>query len=187
MRILFFTDVHLRAKTPARRIGNFEADVLNKLVYALVEAQRHGVDAIVCGSDLFDLANPSVRLASSLMRLIASSKIQWLHVLGNHDTFGHNPDAYDTGVLGFFATVYFGWLPLYLPELFPTRVRSTGTGVTFNFGRFATAVGVLGAGQLMLWFDGNYAMAGRVTCLVYFLGMLIIPFAPDTSKKQLED
>ncbi|MBN2292869.1 MAG: MFS transporter [Pirellulales bacterium] len=90
-------------------------------------------------------------------------------------------------VLGFFATVYFGWLPLYLPELFPTRVRSTGTGVTFNFGRFATAVGVLGAGQLMLWFDGNYAMAGRITCMVYFLGMIIILFAPDTSKKQLED
>ena len=90
-------------------------------------------------------------------------------------------------VLGFFATVYFGWLPLYLPELFPVRVRSTGTGVTFNFGRIATAVGVLGAGQLMLWFDGDYAMAGRVTCLVYLLGMVIIFFAPDTSRKQLED
>ena len=88
-------------------------------------------------------------------------------------------------VMGFFATVYFGWLPLYLPELFPVHVRSTGTGVTFNFGRIATALGVLGTGQLMLWFDGDYAMAGRVTCLVYLLGMVIVFFAPDTSRKQL--
>ena len=42
-------------------------------------------------------------------------------------------------MLGFVATVFFGWLPLYLPELFPTRVRATGTGVTFNFGRVAPA------------------------------------------------
>ena len=90
-------------------------------------------------------------------------------------------------VLGFFATVYFGWLPLYLPELFPTRARSTGTGVTFNFGRVATALGVLGSGQLMLYFNGDYAMAGRVICLVYLVGMAIVFIAPDTSRRQLED
>jgi len=90
-------------------------------------------------------------------------------------------------VVGFVGTVYFGWLPLYLPELFPTRVRATGSGVTFNFGRIATAVGVLGTGQLMTAFEGEYARVGQVTCLVYALGMLIICFAPDTSKRQLED
>ena len=30
---------------------------------------------------------------------------------------------------GFVATLFFGWLPLYLPELFPTRVRATGSGL----------------------------------------------------------
>ena len=44
---------------------------------------------------------------------------------------------------GFVATLFFGWLPLYLPELFPTRVRATGSGLAMNSGRFATAVGVL--------------------------------------------
>ena len=39
-----------------------------------------------------------------------------------------------TFLLGFVGVTYFGWLPLYLPELFPTRVRTTGTGVTFNSG-----------------------------------------------------
>jgi len=92
-----------------------------------------------------------------------------------------------TTAIGFSGTIFFGWLPLYLPELFPTAVRATGTGVTFNFGRIATAAGVLAAGQLVAAYDGDYARMGRVTCLVYVLGMIIICFAPDTSKKGLDD
>ena len=42
-------------------------------------------------------------------------------------------------VLGFVGITYFGWLPLFLPELFPTRVRSTGTGISFNTGRVVAA------------------------------------------------
>ena len=92
--------------------------------------------------------------------------------------------AFLLGVVGGF---YFGWLPLCLPELFPTRVRSTGAGVTFNFGRIASGAGVLAAGWLMSHFDGDHGKVGAVTSLVYAFGMVIIWFAPDTSKKQLED
>src|SRR5690606_29699841 len=52
-------------------------------------------------------------------------------------------------LLGFVGTTYFGWLPLFLPELFPTRVRSTGTGISFNSGRIVAACIVLSAGLLM--------------------------------------
>jgi hypothetical protein len=90
-------------------------------------------------------------------------------------------------VQGFFGTIYLGWLPLYLPELFPTRVRAIGTGVAFNWGRILTAAGVLLGGQLMLTFDGDYARVGQVTCLVYALGMIVICFAPDTTGKRLEE
>jgi MFS family permease len=90
-------------------------------------------------------------------------------------------------LLGLVPTVFFGWLPLYLPELFPTRVRATGAGVTFNFGRIASAAGVLAAGGLMALFQGDYARVGTVTAWVYGLGMVLILFAPDTSKSTLSD
>src|SRR5262245_1763357 len=91
------------------------------------------------------------------------------------------------GVLGFVSGVYFGWLPLCLPELFPTRVRSTGAGVSFNFGRIATAVTLFASGALMGYFGGDYAQIGRITGLFFLVGMLAILFAPDTSRKQLTD
>jgi MFS family permease len=87
--------------------------------------------------------------------------------------------------IGFTGTLYFGWLPLFLPELFPTRVRATGSGVSFNFGRIATAAGALVTGSLMHAFDGDYAKVGQITCLVYVLGMILIWFAPDTSKREM--
>jgi predicted MFS family arabinose efflux permease len=90
-------------------------------------------------------------------------------------------------LLGLVATVFFGWLPLYLPELFPTRVRATGSGVTYNFGRVASAAGVLGAGGLMSVFAGDYARVGAMTAWVYGLGMVIILMAPDTSRRTLGD
>jgi len=90
-------------------------------------------------------------------------------------------------LVGFISMIYFGWLPLYLPELFPTHVRATGSGVSFNFGRIGTAFGVLGAGAVSTFFQGDYAATGRVTSLVYLLGMIAICFAPDTSKRELSE
>lgn len=93
-----------------------------------------------------------------------------------------------TAALGLFSGFFFGWLPLCLPELFPTRVRSTGAGVSFNFGRIATVIGILIA-SLMLGqsYDGDYAAIGRITGLIYAVGMIVIWFAPDTSQRGLED
>ena len=83
------------------------------------------------------------------------------------------------------STVYFGWLPFFLPELFPTRVRATGAGVSFNFGRILTAVTIFLTGIMIDVFQGDYAQIGRATSVVFALGMLVILFAPDTSKRDM--
>jgi MFS family permease len=90
-------------------------------------------------------------------------------------------------ILGFVSTLFFGWLPLYLPELFPTRARSTGAGVSFNFGRILTAAGVMAAGWITYALGDDYGRAGSITTLIFGLGMIVILFAPDTTKQQLQD
>ena len=89
-------------------------------------------------------------------------------------------------VQGIISTMFFGWLPLYLPEIFPTRVRAAGTGISYNSGRFLTAGGVMAAGLLIQMFDGEYARVGAVTGLVYALGVLVIWLAPETRGKDLQ-
>ncbi len=82
---------------------------------------------------------------------------------------------------------FYGFFPLYFPELFPTRVRATGQGVSYNFGRVFAAGGALVQGQLVASFDGSYARAGAVVTLIYLLGMVLIWFAPETKGRPLPD
>jgi MFS transporter, SHS family, sialic acid transporter len=82
---------------------------------------------------------------------------------------------------------FYGWFPLYLPELFPTRVRATGQGLCYNFGRIFAAVGALTQGQLVGHFGDSYAKAGEVVTLVYLLGMALIWLAPETKGKGLPE
>lgn len=88
---------------------------------------------------------------------------------------------------GFVATLFFGWLALYLPELFPTRVRATGSGLAYNSGRFATAFGVLAAGFLFSALGGDYPRVGTLCASIYALGVVVIWWAPDTAKQELTD
>ena len=77
-------------------------------------------------------------------------------------------------VQGFVATLYFGWLALCLPELYPTRVRATGSGLAYNAGRFATAGGVFAAGMLFTALGGDYPTVGAICALVYALGLVVV-------------
>lgn len=90
-------------------------------------------------------------------------------------------------LVGFFASSFYGWLPLYLPELFPTRVRATAQGIAFNFGRIITAIGAWNMGAILGFFDQSYAMAGMAIAMVYVVGMVIIWFAPETKGQPLPD
>jgi hypothetical protein len=93
---------------------------------------------------------------------------------------------------------FYGWLPLYLPELFPTRVRATGQGFGYNFGRIIAAVGVLQTGNLMGLFQKDvtvggwtiphgYPLACTAMSLIYLVGVAIIWLAPETRGRPLPE
>lgn len=89
------------------------------------------------------------------------------------------------GFMGGITAAFYGWLPLYLPELFPTRVRATGQGFSFNFGRILAAIGALQTGAIMSVFEGGYPQACTVMASVYFLGVFLIWLAPETKHQEL--
>ncbi len=88
-------------------------------------------------------------------------------------------------VVGACTASFYGWLPLYLPEIFPTRARATGQGLAFNFGRILAAVGAWQMPALMAFFDKSYPRAGETIVLIYVAGMILIWFAPETKDKPL--
>jgi len=90
-------------------------------------------------------------------------------------------------LIGAFTAAFYGWLPLYLPELFPTRVRATAQGIGYNAGRILAAIGALGAGRLVEFYDGNYARMGAIITLVYVFGLGIIWLAPETKGRPLPE
>ncbi len=87
-------------------------------------------------------------------------------------------------VLGFFTNGIFSGFPVYLPELFPTRIRATGAGFCFNAGRMLAAAGPFLTGYLVARL-GTFARAASAVALIYVVGMLVLLFARETKGQSL--
>ncbi|HZU27542.1 MAG TPA: MFS transporter [Bryobacteraceae bacterium] len=94
-------------------------------------------------------------------------------------------------LMGFCQLALFGGYAIYLPELFPTRLRSTGTSFCYNVGRFAAALGPLTLGLLTsrVYADKAEPMrwAGVTMTLVFLIGLATLPFAPETKGRPLPE
>jgi len=98
-------------------------------------------------------------------------------------------------LMGACTASFYGWLPLYLPELFHTNVRATAMGFGFNFGRILAAVGALQVGtlfapQIALFgrtFTGGYPFACSMMSAIYLIGILVVRFAPETRGQPLPE
>lgn len=92
-------------------------------------------------------------------------------------------------IMGFCQLALFGGYAIYFPELFPTRLRSTGISLCYNAGRFIAAIGPLTLGLLTSrvysGFPEPMRPAGVTMCLVFLIGLAVIPFAPETKDKPL--
>ena len=87
-------------------------------------------------------------------------------------------------LLGFFNNGLFSGFPIYLPELYPTRIRATGAGFCFNIGRVLASAGPFVMGYLVTVL-GSFGLAASAVALIYLAGLLILPFAPETKGQPL--
>ncbi|WP_181592336.1 MFS transporter [Rhizobium tropici] len=87
-------------------------------------------------------------------------------------------------ILGIFTLGTFSWMPIYLPELFKTRVRSTASGVVFNLARIVSfPLPILTA--FLFSTVGGYHMTVLSMTLLYFVAILALWFLPETRGKPL--
>jgi MFS family permease len=115
-------------------------------------------------------------------------------------------------LLGFCGLMVFGGYAIYFPELYPTRLRATGTGFCYNVARYLAAFAPFMLGKLAVLFqapdgtargarelsnltwlsaagsvDNAFRYAALAVAGVYVLGLLVVPFAPETKGKPLPE
>lgn len=104
-------------------------------------------------------------------------------------------------VLGFCTLMVFGGYAIYFPELYPTRLRSTGTGFCYNVARYLAAAFLFMSAPLAGMFggfgltilssmgsvDSGFRYASICLATVFLLGLFILPFAPETKGKPLPE
>ncbi|MFZ4508495.1 MAG: MFS transporter [Fimbriimonas sp.] len=86
----------------------------------------------------------------------------------------------------FFAIGLSAGFALYFPELFPGRLRATGTGLAYNVGRIFSAPVPWVTGILITQMNGSVAVGVLMAASIYLIGLLAVPFAPETKGQALE-
>src|SRR5260370_35173631 len=77
-------------------------------------------------------------------------------------------------VYGFFIGGVFSWTPIWLPELFPTRMRATAAGFIFNAPRLISAIAPLIPGTFIVAL-GGHGKAAPVSGWFCVLGLTALP------------
>ena len=99
-------------------------------------------------------------------------------------------------LMGMAQLSVFAGFAIYLPELFPSKLRSTGTSFCYNLGRFAAAGGSFFSATLTKDVYGHYAAqdpalplryAAMTMCAIFLVGICILPFAPETKGQPLPE
>jgi hypothetical protein len=93
-------------------------------------------------------------------------------------------------LMGFGQLSVLGAYAVYLPELFPTSLRSTGTSFCYNVGRIVAATAPFTLSLLTRSLGGNiegFRTAGTWVSLVLFVGIAVLPWLPETKDRPLPE
>ncbi len=95
-------------------------------------------------------------------------------------------------ILGFWTLSPFGGYAIYFPELYPTRLRSSGVGFCYNVSRVISAAALFGSAYLVVFLRRlevaePFRVGSILITLVYFVGIAVLIWAPETKGRPLPE
>jgi MFS family permease len=144
-----------------------------------------GFFGVYCFAHLTSVAGRKIAFAVSFILAMSATAFTFWNLRTFTDVLWMIP------LMGFSQLALFGGYAIYLPELFPTHLRSTGISFCYNVGRLIAAIGPLALGFLTsrAYADKLEPMryAGVNMCLVFLIGLVTLPFARETKGKPMPE
>lgn len=107
MKLLFFTDTHLRSTNPKNRKDDFAKTLEDKLIEITQMINQYNIDYVIHGGDLFDRPDTSISTVTRYANIIKKIEKPIYIISGNHDIFGLNPATLDRTMLGLLGNLNF--------------------------------------------------------------------------------
>lgn len=103
IRILYFTDPHVRGTNPRAWIDNYPEAISANLIETAEIARQYKCNAVICGGDFFDSPDPAPIVVREFARVLRAFTVPIYIVPGNHEIFGYNLDSVPRTMLGLLA------------------------------------------------------------------------------------
>ena len=121
----------------------------------------------------------------------------FIATVGYFQLFNSKADIWMSAIMGFCQLALFAGFAIYLPELFPIRLRSTGTSFCYNVGRFIAASGPFTLGKLQAVLAGGattaeaklaaFRAAACYLSVVFLAGLVALIFLRETKGQPLPE
>ncbi|MEO7411844.1 MAG: MFS transporter [Opitutaceae bacterium] len=188
-------------------IGNFHPKIVGSIVEAAAAAQQLTGDALASHKTYWRSAGLLLQVTGGFFGMFALAKLAQvkgrriafalallLSFLTTVLVFKFMRTATDMywmlPLMGFGQYSVFGVYAVYLPELFPTSLRSTGTSFCYNGGRIVAATAPFTISRITASLGGDvegFRTAGAWVSGVLLLGILALPFLPETKDQPLPE
>ena len=207
-------------------VGFFSGALIGPAIENALKAQNPAITpaALAAGKQWWTAANLIVQNIGAFFGMILFAKLahrfgrKTVFALGFiaafaatiffYQNFQTKADIWMTGMMGFCQLSIFAGFAIYLPELFPTRLRSTGVSFCYNVGRFIAATGPITLGGLQKYLSEKAVAALPTTAdalskadaqltafrsaacwlaCIYVIGLLVLPFLPETKGRPMPE